>query len=357
MNGVRRLVFKILLVLALGAVVNVLLGVFLGDPAFWAQLRPRSLLLVGLGFIAYVVGMYLIETLRLGLILNAYQKTLGFWEQLQNSAMDYFFSSITPMAAGGQPLQILHLRSRGIPSSLAANIYINRYVQHLGFSILVVFLSLPFTINLIGQLQSRLGEGLLSGALLLSVILSLGLIYALLRPASLTSLFRFLGQRFDRLRRWSESVIEWLTSVQRSIALSWYHHVPLMLTDTLLGILNTLIQALSLWATLFFVGSRIDVQTTIVAYMILNLLVFYIPTPGASGGIEGIYSLAFGLLSGDFTASWSGIFLWRLGGFYLHIPFGFLILISTQRMRDFLSGASDNERTHSETTCAADLEP
>lgn len=333
----KKLIFQLLLVLVIGLTVNTLLGFFWGNIDIWPEIGRPTAVLVSIGFLSYFICMYLIETLRLLLILHNFKVKLPFGVMFLNSVMGYFYSSITPMAAGGQPFQILHLKSHNVQSSLASNIYINRYVEHLVFSLAVILGSSGFAFNLVDRMQAGSGWGVFAGGLLLSLGLAAVVSIGLLRPAIFASFFHFF-KRFPKLEAWGSKAVEYLHNVQASIATSWNHHVPLMLIDTVLGILNTTLQAFSLWLTLYLMGQNLDFFTVFLAYMMLNLLVFYIPTPGASGGIEGVYSLAFGTLSRDFSGVWSAVLLWRVGAYYLHLPLGLVMLLSSKSTRGFLLG-------------------
>jgi len=338
--GLKKLLIRVFLALAIGAGANILLGFFFQGNDLSKLFNSFPIGLAGLGFFGYFIGMYLIESLRLSRILKTYGYKLEPFAQLQNSVLGYFFSSITPMAAGGQPFQILHLKSRGIGSDFAANIFINRYVQHLGLSLLIIYMGFPFTLRLMTAMQANggLGSNLLLFGLILSSVLSLGIIVVLLRPGFFIPFIRWLGTWVLPQKKWAEKLSLWLGAVQDSISHSWSHHIPLMLVDTFLGFANTMIQAFSLYLTFIFLGVEIDLLTLISAYTALNLLVFYFPTPGAAGGIEGIYSLAFGILSGDLFSAWAGVLLWRIGTFYIHIPTGLILLLFTKKMRAFLIG-------------------
>lgn len=333
----KKLIFQLLLVIVIGLTVNTILGLFWGNGDIVREIGRPSVLIAGIGFAAYFAGMYLIETLRLVLILRTFKIRLPFGVMFRNSVMGYFYSSITPMAAGGQPFQILHLKSHNVQPSLASNIYINRYVEHLVFSVLVIVGSFGFTFGLLERMQAGSGLGVLVGGLSLSLGLAVLVSVGLIRPTIFSGVFHFF-RRFPRLEAWGNKAVEYLNNVQKSITTSWNHHIALMLADTALGIVNTTLQALSLWLTLCLLGQRLDFPTVFLAYMILNLLVFYIPTPGASGGIEGVYSLAFGTLSRDYSGVWSAVLLWRIGAYYLHLPLGLLMLLSSRDTRGFLLG-------------------
>jgi uncharacterized membrane protein YbhN (UPF0104 family) len=60
---------------------------------------------------------------------------------------------------------------------------------------------------------------------------------------------------------------------------------------------------------------------------LLNMVVFYIPTPGASGSTEGAYHIFLSSLTGNSKAALTAVFGWRFSSFYMQIIFGSLLLI------------------------------
>jgi len=65
---------------------------------------------------------------------------------------------------------------------------------------------------------------------------------------------------------------------------------------------------------------------------LVNTVAYYAPTPGASGGIEGMYQLVFSPIVGS-EAVGAAILLWRIFSYYIPILIG---LIFIWRIRDWV---------------------
>jgi uncharacterized membrane protein YbhN (UPF0104 family) len=59
---------------------------------------------------------------------------------------------------------------------------------------------------------------------------------------------------------------------------------------------------------------------------LLNMVVFYIPTPGASGSTEGAYHIFLSSLTGNSKVALTAVFGWRFSSYYMQIIFGGLLL-------------------------------
>ena len=55
---------------------------------------------------------------------------------------------------------------------------------------------------------------------------------------------------------------------------------------------------------------------------LLNMVVYYIPTPGASGSIEGAYQILFSSITGNSKGVLISIIGWRFATYYLQIIIG-----------------------------------
>jgi uncharacterized membrane protein YbhN (UPF0104 family) len=79
-------------------------------------------------------------------------------------------------------------------------------------------------------------------------------------------------------------------------------------------------QALSLYGAFALLGLEIELITTLYLYVLLGMVVFFVPTPGASGSIE----LSFASLMGgsDFFPTLMAVLGWRIGSYYLQLVLG-----------------------------------
>jgi uncharacterized membrane protein YbhN (UPF0104 family) len=78
--------------------------------------------------------------------------------------------------------------------------------------------------------------------------------------------------------------------------------------------------------------------------LLLNLVVYYIPSPGASGGLEGVYTMVFTLYTGQPQLSFIAVTVWRFATYYLQIFFGLIVFLFMRRRGGTLADAEKTEQ-------------
>ena len=76
------------------------------------------------------------------------------------------------------------------------------------------------------------------------------------------------------------------------------------------------------WVLINILGVPLNFFQIFITVLLLNLVVHYIPTPGAAGGLEGIYTMVFSLYTGVPRLSFIAVLVWRIGTYYLQIVLG-----------------------------------
>ena len=73
------------------------------------------------------------------------------------------------------------------------------------------------------------------------------------------------------------------------------------------------------------VGVKLSFVAVVITYVILWQVVFYVPTPGASGSVEGAFAAVYGGMTGNIGSTVVAIFVWRFASFYLLLLFDGLV--------------------------------
>ena len=140
-----------------------------------------------------------------------------------------------------------------------------------------------------------------------------------------TRIGRFIG-RITKRRRWAEHVYSWSQELRAQVTFLWTEKLHIMLLDIIGGLGVILVQGFSLY---YLLHNRVDPSLTFIdvtiTFVIIWQVVFYIPTPGASGTIEGGFSLVFAGLTKAPEITFTMIVVWRLTSYYAHILFGGVI--------------------------------
>lgn len=83
------------------------------------------------GWTAAIVGCmllyYLCDALKYQLITRAFGCAQPLGDSIDTSMIGFFYSAVTPAAAGGQPFQVLHMHRRGIPTGTATSVICTTY--------------------------------------------------------------------------------------------------------------------------------------------------------------------------------------------------------------------------------------
>ena len=247
-----------------------------------------------------------------------------------------FFSNVTPSAIGGAPAAAVYIaRDRRVPLGQATAIMLfSVLLDHAMFTMCVVLLLIapifmkvfPDAIGVVGGAAF----GLLFVGLLVWLVL---LVYAVLyRPEILeTAADRLFRLRF--LRRFRARAMDEARQLR--------HRAHLLRAKPTRFYLKGLGISLLLWLSRFALplliirSVYVDVDSVLVFVrtMALSLGAVILPTPGGSGGIEGLYALFLGPLM-PATLVAPTLLAWRVLGYYLFLALGvYLSMHQVQQSR------------------------
>lgn len=220
------------------------------------------------GWTAAIVGCmllyYLCDALKYRLITRAFGCAQPLGDSIDVSMIGFFYSAVTPAAAGGQPFQVLHMHRRGIPTGTACIRWLYRrklFVRRGADPEAAAEKWCAFVAEYHDAFAAGIRHrGKLAGAL----ALALGQCAAYMSVAYCT--YRGFGLR---------GVPFWqVTGTQ----------------------------------VLLYIGASC------------------FPMPGASGASEGTFYLAFSPLFGDYLTT--AMLIWRLASYYLTIVLGYIAVVA-----------------------------
>ncbi len=333
----RRILRFILIAVVLGLGVNTLLSLIMDRAQIAAAIQKVRLIYFVVPLVLFVISQ-VVDSLRLMLVVSQFKIRLTFVQAFYNSSVGSFFTNITPMTAGGQPFQIYHLSVVGVPAETATNVIMSRFVEQAMTSLLI---SLAF-LTQIPWIASTLGMGsrLLYVALAISLTMTMLLLVLLIRPHAIgrlaialerTRLGRLVGRMTHR-HNWAPSLYSWSHRLRENVRMLWAEKTWVMVLDILMGALNIVLHASSLQFVLVgVVGTQVPLIMVIITYVILWQVVFYVPTPGASGGVEGAFALVYSGMNSALGPTVIAIFVWRLATYYLLLLFNGLVHLTLGR--------------------------
>ncbi|WP_088368830.1 lysylphosphatidylglycerol synthase transmembrane domain-containing protein [Thermosipho sp. 1070] len=263
-----------------------------------------------------LILIYLIDSLRLKLLLCFFGYKIPFFETVRNVFFGKFFSFITPMSIGGQPYQIYHLSKIGVKTEDATNIIISRTLE---ISIVILALDLIFVKPILNAYPKSIGFTLIVVGFLVSLGVSILIFLGFVNRKFLEKILLFFGRIFKK-RMEKDKILKWIDSLHESINILWVKNPWMLFFDIILYFLTICMYGFILY--MFVVN--INFWYIIGVLALLNSVAYYIPTPGSSGGIEGTYQLVFSQIFGGNKAI-ELITIYRIITFYFPLILGTLL--------------------------------
>ena len=336
-SSVRRILRFVLLAVIIGFGVNIILSLLMDRSQILHSLSRVRVIYFVVPLLLFVAS-HVVDTVRLMLVVAQFKIRLTFVQAFYNSCVGNFFTNVTPLTAGGQPFQIYNLSARGVPPEIATNVIMSRFVEQAMTSLLIsiVFLTqiswiaatLGFGRNLI---YIGLGISLAVTLLLLALLIWPHFIGRLAIMLERTLLGRLIG-RISGKHNWAPSLHRYSHRLRENVRILWSTKTPIMIVDILLGVGNILLHSYSLLYVLDgVVGMKLPFLPVAISYVILWQIVFYVPTPGASGSVEGAFALVYSGMTSDLGATVIAVFVWRIATYYLLLLFDALVYVTLGR--------------------------
>lgn len=252
-----------------------------------------------------------------------------------------YYSSITPAATGGQPMQVFALKKRGVAPGLTSSALA---VKFFCWQCALLLLGAVAWIANAGLVEKSLGHGIwmvwlgffLNGIAVAAVIL-LAISRNLVR-----AIIIFFVKAAHRLRIVKDVA---KTSSRWDAALQDFHASVDILTrhpyQFLTLFLLSMVQVICLMSAVYFVYRGFGLSAAPYASLLTIQLMLYIaasftPLPGASGAQEGGFYLFFGAIFPQ-TILFAALLVWRFLTYYLSIIIGFIAVA-------FNSGSSKRKK-------------
>ena len=247
--------------------------------------------------------------------------------------LNYFGSAVTPMQSGGGPFQVYALYKKGIPLGKGIAITLMRTM----LTILILTLSVPIALMLDPDILE--GSPFLKGLVFYVFIVILAtwafVIFTILKPEAIKKLSRVIVMWLSRFKimnskRTVIKIIQWLDKEIDNYILNFrlvFHSGKLWLTfATILSVLHLLALFTVLPVLMSAVGLPFKYIQTIAVQAVFMFILYFVPTPGASGVAEGGGALLYSILMPENMAGIMSI-ICRFFTDYISIFMGVVVVI------------------------------
>lgn len=223
---------------------------------------------------------------------------------------NYFLALFTPGASGGAVAQVMFMKKAGIPIPKATVIILVRTVM----SIIFLFFLVPIIFYLDHDLVGWLPTEIIVFAAFVFISLPIIVIYLMTTDIPDALITRFTKRFSDKTQR---AICLWYSDFKQAAFLIGKN--PWMM---LRAFVESGLSLLCIYSVVpvFFCGIGLDipVDTTMGRMCLLNLVLYFTPTPGGTGVAEGGFVVLFSKLLPDGTVGIMAV-LWRF--FCEYVPF------------------------------------
>lgn len=326
---VKRGLFLGLIVLLVSAV-TIYFTIDLKALASLDHFKLSSLILAAL---ALIVGLFF-DGRRLQRLVKMIGYDLSLQAVLRVIFSNYFMALLTPGASGGAVAQVLILKSYGIPLMEATPIVLVRTI----FSILFLIVMLPLVVWQTDVTIPYISQGMLLTLSFLAVF-SLLLVLYLLQTKFVRSLIYQLGKRLHKTS--PKSLLIKLDQLNEGFGLLYKHPRNSFLVFIESGL--SLLALYCIGPALMFAFTGDLPLVTLLGYMIvLNLILYFAPTPGGTGVAEGLFIVLFGAFVPTGTIGLIAV-AWRLVAEYIPFLIGMYAVLTLYGAQFIAKASKDTE--------------
>jgi len=280
-NFYKRLAILILLVLVISGSV-IYFTVDIHTLTNLTVFQPWSL---ALAVLCVSIGLFLDGSRLMHLVHISHEKiTLG--EAVQVVFGNYFLALLTPGATGGAVAQLMFLRHAGVPTGKATVLVFVRTVV----SILFLILCLPFIFMHDSHILPGVSNEYLAGISIAAFLIILFLILGM-KSKMLNKIAVRIAKKLSPARR--RTFLKGYRDTQNAVRLLYASPWAMLLVFLESGLSLIAIYAIVPCLMLGLGVTDADWYAVMGKMIFLNMLLYFMPTPGGSGIAEGGFVLLF----------------------------------------------------------------
>ncbi|MDN5324354.1 MAG: glycosyltransferase 2 family protein [Thermosipho sp. (in: thermotogales)] len=235
-----------------------------------------------------------------------------------------YFSAVTPFSVGGQPFQILYLNKKGVKSSYATQVVFLRLFEMIFLMFLIDLTYIfVFSKNVFG-----ISKNLIFLGLILTFLSSLTIILSIIFPKFISKIVLLIS-KIPLIKKFikAEKIENWFHELDEVIKKIFREHKILLFLDIIMMFFLLMFQSyVFFYALNVFTPLKASFIEFFATVNIVNAVAFLVPTPGASGSFELVFTNALTPFASDKELIIKGVLFFRFLSYYLVLAIGTLIL-------------------------------
>lgn len=278
--------------------------------------EPRCILLA---LSCLMIGLFF-DGLRLITLTNVTDGKLTFRQVVNVVLSNYFLALVTPGASGGAIAQVMFMRKAGVSVAQSTVVVLVRTIMSIIFLILLV----PVVLHSDSDIVKWMPASVLTVLSVLFISLPVLVIF-LLRTHYPEKAILWVTQKFKLSFNTRRNCFIWYQEFKNAVVVMGQH--PLMV---LRAFVESGLSLLFIYATVpaYFTGLNIkfDLVQVMGRMVLLNLVLYFTPTPGGSGVAEGGFLVLFSNILPNGVEGIMAV-LWRFTAEYLPFLLGAVVTI------------------------------
>lgn len=293
-----------------------------------------------IGYLIIAVVLVLIHMTLTNLSLYAIQSkvenSLPFWPTMHIANTEHLFNAITPFSSGGQPIQAYYLIKNGLSGDESMSVLVVNFIVYQFILTIFSTIGLIIYFSRIYETISQYAFIIVVGFVINTIIL-VGLILVatvdgfkrLLRGfLRLLGKIKFLNKPMTKLE---EKTFTFVERFQKGAKYLLYNKKVLF--DI---ILLRVIDLIVFYSIPVFIFSALHVEVADVWFVIFMTafsctFMLWVPTPGASGGVEWAFTMLFVGVIANSSVVVTTMLFWRGITYFLPLILGFFSYLIIRR--------------------------
>lgn len=294
---------------------------------------------INLFYLLLVLGLFFVYMMLESLVLHLFTKYklkgFRYRDSFRLNLSTQFFNSITPFSSGGQPFQVYYFNARGIKVKDSTSIVVMNFITYTIAIDIVGLFSLFFKYQYFNDLSGQgyllvIGFGVNIFITILTFILAFSKrIYHLLVEVFWVKIIHWPILRRFKLENKTEKIRQTIDDFNQEIK-ELNNHKSLWIQSVSLHVLRIIIVYSIPFFLFLAIGENVQEHyiNLIIGAFFVAMVMSYIPSPGASGGAEGLFILFFTPFFNKSSTILSTLLLWRFITYYLFLFIGLLALMT-----------------------------
>lgn len=276
--------------------------------------------------ILFLFLYWLMEAFMLQMLIKFEYPDETFGHAFSLMMIGQYYNQVTPSSSGGQPLQLLEMKTKGISLGFGTAVLVQKYALYQLSVTLIGIIGALFNIKLIMS-WPPLGIVLLAIGITINLIGSILIILVALNPKIASTILRWLINVGAKLRliknkkKWFKRVDNFVNDYKVAIGAlkDRVKETIFLFAFNLLAII--VYYTITYWIYRSLGLSSFSVWKIVLIQSVLYLMIAFVPLPGAAGGAELGFAIVFGAIFGAAISS-VALITWRIITFYFILLFG-----------------------------------